>query len=190
MSSHRSPVIRHPAWIAAAALVAVAAVAAVIWFEPQKLFVDERVSEDLPSVAPEGIDVEAAAGRGTDSTATGAADAAPRVLADGAFRGLEHESSGRALLVRLANGDHLLRLEDLNTSNGPDLRVYLSEKPSTLGDFAYGDGYLDLGALKGNLGDQNYEVPAGTDVGMFRSAVIWCRRFAVGFAVAPLDSAR
>jgi hypothetical protein len=174
------------------ALLALALVAggAIVWFEPQKLFVDERVSEDLPSVAPEGVDVGAAAGRGTDSSSTGAAGAAPQVLAEGALRGLEHDSSGRALLVRLANGTHLLRLEDLNTSNGPDLRVYLSEKPSTLDDFAYGDRYLDLGALKGNLGDQNYEVPAGTDVGMFRSAVIWCRRFSVGFAVAPLDGAR
>jgi hypothetical protein len=64
--------------------------------------------------------------------------------------------------------------------------VYLSEIPASDDWHAYGERYLDLGALKGNRGDQNYEIPPGTDLTRFESAVIWCRRFTVGFGVAPL----
>jgi hypothetical protein len=65
--------------------------------------------------------------------------------------------------------------------------VYLSHVPAG-GDLrAYREGFIDLGALKGNRGSQNYAIPAGTDLSAFKSAVIWCRRFAAGFAVAPLS---
>jgi electron transfer DM13 len=64
--------------------------------------------------------------------------------------------------------------------------VYLSKYALGRGLHGYGDGYVDLGALKGNRGDQNYRVPAGTDIARFHSVVIWCRRFTVGFGVAPL----
>src|SRR5436190_1966930 len=75
----------------------------------------------------------------------------------------------------------------LITSNGSDLRVYLSELPADRGWHAYGVHYIELGALKGNRGSQNYRVPAGTDLTRYQSAVIWCRRFKVGFGVAPLE---
>jgi Electron transfer DM13 len=84
-------------------------------------------------------------------------------------------------------GRLILRLERLSTSNGPDLRVYLSHMPASAGLRAYRTGFIDLGALKGNRGNQNYAIPAGTDLSAFKSAVIWCRRFAVGFGVAPLQ---
>ena len=80
----------------------------------------------------------------------------------------------------------MLRFERLNTSNGPVLHVYLSPVPSDRGDRDYGKGYLDLGPLKGNRGDQNYAIPSGTDLSRFQSVVIWCSRFKVGFGVAPL----
>ena len=70
--------------------------------------------------------------------------------------------------------------------NGPDLRVYLSEARAEAED-DLADQFLDLGALKGNIGDQNYALPEGTDVSDYKSAVVWCRRFSVGFAVAPVD---
>ncbi len=81
-----------------------------------------------------------------------------------------------------------MRFENLETSNGPDLRVYLSEVPAGDDWYAYGERYVDLGSLKGNIGDQNYEVPDDVDLDRYVSAVIWCRRFAVGFGVAPLDA--
>jgi hypothetical protein len=94
---------------------------------------------------------------------------------------------GKAIVLRRPGGSLILRLERLSTSNGPDLRVYLSQVPASGELHAYRTGFIDLGALKGNRGSQNYVIPAGTDLSAFKSAVIWCRRFAVGFGVAPLS---
>lgn len=160
-----------PTRIAIAAALGGAAVFGIVWFQPQKLFIEKTVNEAAPTVAPSSSDSPAAA---------------PVEVASGRFRSLEHRTSGRALLVRLANGSHVLRFEGLDTSNGPDLRVYLSKRPATLGWHDYGVEYVELGHLKGNRGDQNYAVPRGIDVTAFRSAVIWCVRFEVGFGVAPL----
>ncbi|MFN2488529.1 MAG: DM13 domain-containing protein [Actinomycetota bacterium] len=107
-------------------------------------------------------------------------------LAAGEFRALEHETSGRAVILESGPGRTFLRLQDLQTSNGPDLRVYLSEIPASDDWNAYGERFVDLGALKGNVGDQNYALPSDLDLSHYRSAVIWCRRFTVGFGVAPL----
>jgi Electron transfer DM13 len=182
--------------------LAVALVAAVVfgiyWFAPQRLFIDRRVSETLPSgpaaSSEEGIRLgqanrggasEQGSGEGASERDTGQADG-PAVLAEGHFRSLEHESSGRALVLRLPDGRQFLRLEDLDTSDGPDLRVYLSAAAATSGHTEFGREFVDLGALKGNQGDQNYEIPAGVNIDRFESAVVWCRRFAVGFAAAPI----
>ena len=148
---------------------------AVVWFEPQKLIQEKTVKEAAPITS---ISPSASSSQRTSGT-----------VASGKFRSLEHETTGGAKLIRLADGSHVLRFEGLDTSNGPDLRVYLSELPSTLGWHDYGERYLELGELKGNRGDQNYRIPNGTDISKFRSAVIWCVRFKVGFAVAPLSPA-
>lgn len=152
-----------------------------VWFQPHKLFIEETVNEAPPSVRPERVVEPSEEGRGLLVL-----ERATSVLARGAFQRLEHPTSGTAELLELPDGRSFLRLEDLDTSNGPDLRVYLSEIPASDDWHAYGERYLDLGALKGNRGDQNYEIPPGTDLTRFESAVIWCRRFTVGFGVAPL----
>jgi hypothetical protein len=125
------------------------------------------------------------------ATSTGTAPAAtgPATIAAGNFRSLEHETTGRAEIIKLADGSHILRFENLDTSNGPDLVVYLSELPSNLGWRDYGRRFISLGGLKANRGNQNYKIPAGTDLSRYKSAVIWCRRFTVGFGVAPLKPA-
>ncbi len=84
----------------------------------------------------------------------------------------------------------MLRLENLNVTNGPDLRVYLVRHPdpASSGDVKDSE-FVDLGPLKGNIGNQNYPVPAGTDVSQFASAVVWCRAFGVLFSAAPLAAA-
>jgi hypothetical protein len=137
------------------------------WFAPWKLFVDEAVQEALPVAR---------------------AEAAPKVLASGAFRALEHATSGTAKILE-AGGTRTLRLEDLATSNGPQLVVILSPTPATDDSWtAYGEGdIVELGPLKGNLGSQNYEIPAGVDLSRYRSAVVWCKRFSVAFGAAPID---
>jgi hypothetical protein len=78
-----------------------------------------------------------------------------------------------------------LRLEDFSVTNGPDLHVLLAENPSPPDHDSLGM-YLDLGSLKGNLGDQNYDIPAGTDINQFKSVVIYCLPFHVVFSTADL----
>jgi electron transfer DM13 len=113
----------------------------------------------------------------------------PTALASGPFRSLEHETTGSATLVRLADGGHAVQFEALDTSDGPDLYVYLSDKASDSAESAFGTGYTSLGKLKANQGNQVYAIPADADLDGVRSVVIWCRRFSAGFAVAPLERA-
>ena len=102
-------------------------------------------------------------------------------LAEGSFKSGEHPTSGRASLIRLAAGGRVLTLTDFGTSPGPDLRVYLvSGTTDELGDV------VDLGGLKGNKGNQQYELPDGVDVLSHRTVVIWCRAFSVPFGSATL----
>ena len=104
------------------------------------------------------------------------------VVSQGTFRsGDGHAVSGRAVLYRLADGSHTVRLEGLDSDNGPDLRVWLV---SDLADKA--DGSVDLGALKSTRGDQNYPVPTGADVSGAAGVSVWCRAFSVEFGTAPL----
>jgi hypothetical protein len=154
----------------------------ILWFQPQKLFVEETIDEALPGVER---NTDKTGGAANDETTEGAE---PKTLAAGEFRSLDHATAGTASILELPNGSRYLRFEDLETSNGPDLRVYLSEIPAGGDSFAYGDDFVDLGALKGNRGNQNYELPEDLDLSPYKSAVIWCRRFTVGFGVAPLES--
>ena len=165
--------------MAAAVLVVLAAVT-LVWFQPQKLLYDHRVDEALPSAtAPEG----------TVSPGAAAATAAqPVELATGAFVSREHATHGTARVLRLPDGRVIVRFEGFATSNGPKLVVWLSKNAAHGPDGAFGDRYLDLGPLKGNVGDQNYVVPAGVDTGAYSSVVVWCARFHVSFGAADLMS--
>ena len=174
----------HPVISAAAAFIGVGLIIFVlVWFQPQKLFLNKTISEPVP-----GVIQTAPAGETNRNPAAGQSRPPElQVERSGSFRSLEHATTGRAIVLRRPAGRLILRLERLSTSNGPDLRVYLSHVPASSDLRAYRIGFIDLGALKGNRGSQNYAIPAGTDVSAFKSAVIWCRRFAVGFAVAPLS---
>jgi hypothetical protein len=88
--------------------------------------------------------------------------------------------------VQLPDGQVIVRLEGFETSNGPALYVYLSQNPAQGTEAAFDDVFVDLGALKGNIGDQNYLVPAGVDTTGFTSVVIWCDRFDAAFGAADL----
>ncbi len=99
-----------------------------------------------------------------------------------------HRGSGRATIYRLEDGSHVLRLEDFRVTNGPDLRVLLSSHPDPKNPHDVKDqGYLELGKLKGNRGNQNYEIPADLDIDGQRSVVIYCKPFSVVFSVASLS---
>lgn len=152
-------------------------------FQPWRLVTDREVRETLPSVAepqPAGT---------TGPSATGGAPA-DVLLAAGDFVTHEHDTSGRAQLVRLADGRRQLLLRGLDTSDGPDLRVWLTDRevlPGRAGWQVFDDGrWVELGRLKGNIGDQAYDIPASVDLDGLRSVSIWCKRFAVSFGAAPL----
>jgi hypothetical protein len=116
-----------------------------------------------------------------------AAGAGNEQVASGEFTGKAHDASGTAAVVRLADGSTKLTFTDLDTDNGPDLRVYLVagdvESDADVEDFR------DLGALKGNKGTQQYAVPADVDLDRYATVVVWCRAFSIAFATAELESA-
>ncbi|WP_309238872.1 DM13 domain-containing protein [Streptomyces lunaelactis] len=154
------------------------------WFQPWKLWVDETVKDAVPT---------AAAGTGAGDPAAPPAGSAPRTLATGELISHEHNTSGSVRVLQLADGTRALRLEDLDTSNGPDLRVWITNaavKEGVAGWRVFDDGkYLSLGKLKGNKGDQNYALPEDLDLKQFTSVTIWCDRFDVSFGAAALARA-
>jgi hypothetical protein len=149
-------------WMWAASAILVCAIAFVLyWFQPQKLIIDDRATEAVP--AGDWTEVER-----------------------GDLTSLDHRTSGVARVLQLDGGDHIVRLEGLETSNGPDLFVYLSANPAAGPESAFDDDYVSLGRLKGNIGDQNYTVPAGTPLDRLTTIVIWCDRFDAAFGAADL----
>jgi Electron transfer DM13 len=137
---------------------------------------DDVVHERVATVPP-----AAAAVAGEDRK-----PAAPRNvrLRAGRFESVRHPAAGTATAIRLARGGRVLTLTGFEVDNGPDLRLYLvagaARSEGEVGDF------VDLGALKGNRGDQQYELPAGLDLDRYSTAVVWCRAFSVLFARAPM----
>ena len=141
-------------------------------FRPELLFLNKTVDEKLP---------------GTDGTAPSVSGAEPVVLSSGSFQGLAHETKGAATIHRLPDGTRILRLTEFETSNGPDVRVYLVAAPDAKDDETVRrDGFIDLGSMKGNRGSQNYGVPPDADLSKYQSVSIWCRRFGVNFGAASL----
>ncbi len=102
----------------------------------------------------------------------------------------EHESSGTVRLVKLPDGSRALTLEDLKTSDGPDVHVWLAVAPVVAGEkgwYVFDDlEHVDLGSLKGNLGNQVYAIPEGIDLDSYPSVTLWCERFSVSFGAATL----
>ena len=118
--------------------------------------------------------------------------AGPIKLKVGEFRDQDsfHRGSGQAIIYRGTDGSHLLRLENLNVTNGPDLRVLVSPHPNPRStDDLNSRGYVELDRLKGNRGNQNYLIPDNVDVSTVNSVIIYCRPFSVIFSVAPLREA-
>lgn len=139
-------------------------------FRPERLVIDQKVNESL-AVAPQ--------------TPMG-----PATLATGAFHGNAHPTTGTATILDVGDGRRVLRLTNFMTSNGPDVRVYLvAANDVNDDDTVKSAGFIELGLLKGNIGDQNYDVPASVDLARYRAVTIWCKRFSVNFGTAPLAGA-
>jgi hypothetical protein len=115
------------------------------------------------------------------------ASAAPAALESGSLVSGAHGTAGTVTIYKLDNGQRVLRLTDFHTSNGPDVHIYLTsaEKVTSNGDVT-GGKYLDLGIIKGNIGNQNYDVPSDVNLGDYHSVSVWCARFHVNFGAAQL----
>jgi hypothetical protein len=167
-------------------LVAAMVVAVGLYlFQPWRIFTSSTVTEDVPAAAQTTTP-------SPGSSAEPSAVAVPREVATGQLISHEHASKGSVKIIELADGTHILRFEGLDTSDGPDLRVWLTDAPvieGIAGWHVFDDGgHMDLGALKANKGDQNYVIPAGTKLADYTSVSIWCARFAVSFAAAELTA--
>ena len=135
-------------------------------FRPDRVFTNQRVNEQFPT-----------------------AMAASSQLASGQFHSGAHETKGMASVFQLADGKKTLRLTNFTTSNGPDVHVYLvAAADAKDSDTVTKAEVVDLGSLKGNIGDQNYDLPANADLAKYRAVTIWCKRFSVNFGTAPLNS--
>lgn len=169
---------------AVAVLLAVA-----LWaFEPWRLWTSSEVDEARPGSSTRASTSPAPSGSPSASSSSSPSTApADRTLARGEFEDAEHETSGIAEVIELADGRRFVRLEGLASSDGPDLHVWLTDRPSGGKWGSYDDGRaVRLGELKATHGNQNYEIPAGTELAGLRSVVIWCDRFNVAFGTAPV----
>jgi Electron transfer DM13 len=113
-----------------------------------------------------------------------------KTLETGTFHGKVHQTSGRATIYQAPDGKQVLRLTNFKTSNGPDVHVILIAAKDADDDANFlksNTERVELGKLKGNEGDQNYEIPAGTDLSKFQTVSIYCERFNANFGAAPLE---
>jgi hypothetical protein len=154
-------------------LPVIAVVLLVAWyaFRPERLFVNQRVHEEVPTAE--------------------AANSPARSLASGKFHSVAHPTSGTATVYELADGTRVLRFTDFKTSNGPDVHVYLfAADDARDNESVTKAGFVDLGSIKGNIGDQNYTLGSDVDLSKYRAVSVWCKRFSVNFGAAPLSTDR
>ncbi|MEU4519328.1 DM13 domain-containing protein [Amycolatopsis sp. NPDC024027] len=185
---NRTRLVRRP-WVLSILVTGVVAVAAgLFWFQPWQLVVDETVQEELPAAAP--VPAPPSTPPSPSTSLTPSTSAKPAELAGGTLISHEHRTTGTVRVLRAADGSLVLRLENLATSSGPDVHVWLTDapvKPGKDGWDVFDDGkHLDAGMLKGNKGNQNYPLPAGTDLTAYTSVSLWCDRFDVSFGAAEL----
>jgi Electron transfer DM13 len=119
-----------------------------------------------------------------------AQESTAKTLETGTFHGKVHQTSGRATIYQESEGKLILRLTNFKTSNGPDVHVILVAVKDAEDDANFlknNTERVELGKLKGNEGDQNYEIPARTDLAKFQTVSIYCERFNANFGAAPLE---
>lgn len=153
----------------------------LVYFAPQDLLIQTSVDEPVPT-ATANPPIPRVGGKIARTSPP-----ALLVVSRGRFSSGEHTTTGQAQLLVLGDGRRFVRLTDLVTSNGPEVRIWLSAAPKHSSDDAVAAArHLDVGGLKANHGNQNYAVPSDARLQQFRSVVIWCRRFDVVFGAAPL----
>ena len=138
----------------------------------------------LPLLTDSTVDEQVVTAPSVSSTANASQTQENRLVASGQFEAASHPGSGKASIVEKPDGAGVVTFTDFETDNGPDLVVYLVPADSPAGS---DEGAIDLGALKGNQGNQQYAIPASTDLDEDWRVVVWCRAFTVSFTEAPLS---
>jgi hypothetical protein len=153
-------------WKLVIPIVAVAAFVAWYAFRPERLVVNRHVDEAMPNIQ-----------RGSS----------PQPLVAGQFYSILHPTAGTATIYQTGDGTRVLRFTNFTTSNGPDVHVYMvaSDDAKDIAAVEHA-GFIDLGVIKGNVGDQNYTLGGDLDLGKYRAVSIWCKRFSVNFGAAAL----
>lgn len=179
--------------------IAAIVIGAIAWYLISPLFLDTVVDEAFPEVTAATttattirstpstiVEDSTEVATTTTSATTTTAPADPVLVLSGLFQDADdnHKGSGSASIYEL-NGRNVLRFEDFDVTNGPDLHVYLVENADADSLSGFGE-YIDLGELKGNQGNQNYDLPNTFDPAITGAIVIWCEPFQVLFATAPL----
>lgn len=147
-------------------------VGGILWslFRPEKLFIDKKVNETLPQTEMKSKETK-------------------QVISEGQFQSGVHETKGTATIYQLADGKRILRLTNFSTSNGPDVRVVLVPTNQLKNNEDVKNyKYVELGKLKGNKGDQNYEIPNEIDVSTYGAVSVWCKRFNENFGAAYFNA--
>jgi hypothetical protein len=167
MNTNKGSRLSRNKWILV--LIGVPVLGGAWWaFRPEKLFINQKVSEAAPA----------------------ALSSEPEALYTGKLEGKIHQTSGRATIYKNKDGKEYLRLSDFTTSNGPDVHVVLvrAEDKALEQEIVKGDlEHVELGTLKGNQGDQNYDLPAAVDLNQYQAVAIYCERFHAIFGVARLE---
>ena len=135
-------------------------------FRPERLFVNEYVDEKLPAAT---------------------SGSAPEPLESGTFHSVLHPTQGTATIYRVGEGGRVIRFTNFKTSNGPDVHIYMvAAADATDNASVPRAGFIDLGSIKGNIGDQNYALAPDVDLSKYRTVSVWCKRFSVNFGAASL----
>lgn len=175
-------------------------VATAGWWLASPLFLNKTVNESFggvsagnsPTTAEETKTIEMATAAAMDDTSVAdpmpTVNSQPQILGQGLFQNGDefHQGAGTATLYQLVDGNRILRLEEFQVTNGPDLHVILATNSQPSDAESLGN-HIDLGKLKGNIGDQNYTIPADVDLNQYGSVVIYCQPFHVVFATASLN---
>ena len=153
-------------WKIAVPIAVIALLVAWYAFRPERLVVNRQVDEAMP----------------VSQSASPA-----RALESGTFYGVMHPTEGTATIYRMGDGARVLRFTNFKTSNGPDVHIYMVAADDAKDSASVlRAGFIDLGTIKGNIGDQNYVLGPDVDLSKYRAVSVWCKRFSVNFGAAPL----
>ena len=154
-------------WKVVVPIIIIVFVVGWYWFRPERLVTNRSVDEPFPPIN----------------------DSRTQILESGTFHSGTHPTEGTATIYRIENGSRVLRFTAFKTSNGPDVHIYMVAAEDAKDNASVQQAaFVDLGLIKGNIGDQNYTLGSDLDLTKYRTVSVWCKRFSKNFGAAPLTT--